>query len=305
MALQSSGPISISDIKTELGSSNNDLRALSAEAGFSTPDGMDEFYGYSAVTEQYYLNNDTYLINDGTSTFTGSNFTFSGWFRVDSVSKKGQHFFSVGRAEFDNRNTAYGFYYSSLNRIQIAARDSSGNRTYRREYALHNETSITGISSSGTGWVASQRGNTDANGFVHIVMTYDFTLTSPSALNVYWNGQVLNPVINESGASLANNIYSTKYTALKLGYVAASSTDKFFGGVDNISWWPYTFTAAHVADLYSKGNMYVGDGYVYGGNTYTPIAANGFDGNLTNTAYNRAGSGNLTTAGSNFSFQSY
>ena len=136
-------------------------------------------------------------------------------------------------------------------------------------------------------------------------MTCDFTLTTASALNVYWNGQVLNSVINEAGASLANNIYSTKYTALKVGYSAASTTDKFFGAADNISWWPYTFTAAHVADLYSKGNTYVGDGYVYGGNTYTPIAANGFDGSLTTTAYNRAGSGNLTTAGSNFSFQSY
>ena len=48
MALQTSGPISISDIKTELGSSSNSLRNLSAAAGFSTPDAMSEFYGYSA-----------------------------------------------------------------------------------------------------------------------------------------------------------------------------------------------------------------------------------------------------------------
>jgi len=50
MALQSSGTISLSDIKTELGSSANDFRSLHALAGFSTPDSISEFYGYSAVT---------------------------------------------------------------------------------------------------------------------------------------------------------------------------------------------------------------------------------------------------------------
>jgi hypothetical protein len=50
MALQSSGAISLSDIKTELGSSANDFRTLHAAAGFSTPDSISEFYGYSNVT---------------------------------------------------------------------------------------------------------------------------------------------------------------------------------------------------------------------------------------------------------------
>ena len=49
MALQSSGAIKISEIKAELGSSSNSLRALSDAAGFSTPDAMSEFYGYSAA----------------------------------------------------------------------------------------------------------------------------------------------------------------------------------------------------------------------------------------------------------------
>jgi hypothetical protein len=54
MALQSSGAISISQIKAELGSSSNSLRALSAAAGKSTPDAMSEFYGYSNVTCHYW-----------------------------------------------------------------------------------------------------------------------------------------------------------------------------------------------------------------------------------------------------------
>jgi hypothetical protein len=49
MALQSSGAISISQIRTELGSSSYSLRTLSSEAGKGTPDAMSEFYGYSAA----------------------------------------------------------------------------------------------------------------------------------------------------------------------------------------------------------------------------------------------------------------
>jgi len=49
MALQSSGSISISQIKAELSSSSSSLRTLSAAAGKSAPDGMQEFYGFSAL----------------------------------------------------------------------------------------------------------------------------------------------------------------------------------------------------------------------------------------------------------------
>jgi hypothetical protein len=52
MALQSSGAISISQIQAELGGTYS-LRALSAAAGFSTPDAMSEFYSYSASTTVY------------------------------------------------------------------------------------------------------------------------------------------------------------------------------------------------------------------------------------------------------------
>lgn len=48
MALPSSGEITIDDIRTELGETTGSLRSLSATAGFSSPDAMSEFYGYSA-----------------------------------------------------------------------------------------------------------------------------------------------------------------------------------------------------------------------------------------------------------------
>ena len=53
MALPSSGPLSIGDIKTELGSSSGSLRTLSAAAGKSTPDAISEFYGYQPLLVDY------------------------------------------------------------------------------------------------------------------------------------------------------------------------------------------------------------------------------------------------------------
>jgi hypothetical protein len=46
--LPSSGPLSINDIRVELGQpqANSSLRSLSNLAGFSTPDAISEFYGY-------------------------------------------------------------------------------------------------------------------------------------------------------------------------------------------------------------------------------------------------------------------
>ena len=48
MALPTSGPLSFTDIAGELSfSSPYSLRSMSSTAGFSTPDAVSEFYGYS------------------------------------------------------------------------------------------------------------------------------------------------------------------------------------------------------------------------------------------------------------------
>lgn len=59
MSLPSSGPLSLNDIRVELQQSqgNNSLRSMSNTAGFSTPDAVSEFYGFS------YLNYNTFEIN--------------------------------------------------------------------------------------------------------------------------------------------------------------------------------------------------------------------------------------------------
>jgi hypothetical protein len=60
MALPSSGPLSIGQIRNELVTSNGSLRFLSARAGKSAPDSISEFYGY-----QYPPGYITYYQNTG------------------------------------------------------------------------------------------------------------------------------------------------------------------------------------------------------------------------------------------------
>lgn len=67
MALPGSGPLSLGNIGNEQGISlsNVSLRSMSSTAGFSTPDSVSEFYGYSSLTYTligtWYLNDPCYV----------------------------------------------------------------------------------------------------------------------------------------------------------------------------------------------------------------------------------------------------
>ena len=87
MTLQSSGAISLSQIKTELNNTSNSIRTLSAAAGKSQPDSFSEFYGYSAAPVSY-----TYSI-----------VAYSGY-----VTVQGTYTTKTGTA-----NTSFSFYNNS------------------------------------------------------------------------------------------------------------------------------------------------------------------------------------------------
>lgn len=86
MALQGSGTISISQIKTELGSSSYSLHTLSVAAGKSTPDSMSEFYGYSNAPSAYQYGSPFMLFDFVAS----SNYSNSGT-QITDLSGNGNH----------------------------------------------------------------------------------------------------------------------------------------------------------------------------------------------------------------------
>ena len=90
MALQTSGAISISQIRTELGSSSGSLRTLSSLAGKSTPDAMSEFYGYSALTQRFAHVTGATSVGGQTGDGSGDKITF-----VDATLGDGNSAYSV------------------------------------------------------------------------------------------------------------------------------------------------------------------------------------------------------------------
>lgn len=73
MALPVSGPLSINDIRNALGSSSGSLRTLSSLAGFSTPDKISDFYGYSPSSGVVFTAvSGLYPVSGGSSTCVGT-----------------------------------------------------------------------------------------------------------------------------------------------------------------------------------------------------------------------------------------
>ena len=254
--LQSSGPISISDIKTELGSSDNSLRILSSDAGFSKPDAMSEFYSFSSFSNDYALDYDG--VNDEVEGATNGNipnqtFTVSMWIRVDATTKHNMVFYGyVGTLDTIANDRLLIYYGASTNRLIVQFRKGNG-QLYRREYPLHDNSGVTGITNSTTGWVASQRGNTDAAGFTHLCFALNQTNGSAtSGIKTYWNG-------NEMTSSVNNRNDFT--TALNPSFLAigdvpnvvAPAATIMEGVLDEIYLYDAQLSAANVNTIYGFG----------------------------------------------------
>ena len=198
MALQSSGQIKISEIKTELGSSSNSLATLSTAAGKSAPHAMSEFYGYSAYTNSHYYSNDgsnDYITGSktGSTPFdinTTQDLSFNFWVRIKSSSKNNETLWNFGSTNANGNNRIFMQYIANSNRFLCRIRTNSVN--FDRQFGLHDNSSATGITSSGTGWTTGQRGNVNSDNFCMITLTYDASQTNAAnAFKLYWNANEL------------------------------------------------------------------------------------------------------------------
>ena len=114
MALPTTGPLSINDIRVELGASstNQSLGTFSDTAGFASPDAITDFYGFSsrssafryngtvgkpflecevsrAITTQFWHNGSNFLPANGDTCYTsatGNNYLANGNYSLRSTS---------------------------------------------------------------------------------------------------------------------------------------------------------------------------------------------------------------------------
>jgi len=256
MALQSSGQISISDIKTELGNTSGSLTTLSVAAGKAAPHGMKEFYGYSASQPstkfwKYSGANDRLVWRDSSPSISGTSqdMSFSFWFRIDRTSKDNLLFFDLyPQGTSSNANRFFLNYSANLNRFIGRYRSSSSN--FDRQWALHDNSSATGVSNSSTGLSTSQRGNVNSDNFAHIVLTYDASQTTgAAAFKCYWNATELTTTATSNNGSRS----AFNFTEITWGNDYNSGTGDA-SGYDEMRIYSKVLSPSEITSIYNSGS---------------------------------------------------
>tara|TARA_R110002167_G_scaffold53769_4_gene153809 strand:+ start:7646 stop:8551 length:906 start_codon:yes stop_codon:yes gene_type:complete len=262
MALQSNGSISISDVKTELGSSSYSLTSLSTSASKTAPHGLKEFYGYThstLVDNDYYWKgdgvNDT-LRNSGSSIGwnTSTDLSWSGWYRIDSGGGAVEQLGSISTSTPSGSNQVFLQFHGGFNRIFLRVRV---NGTFgQRQYPLHDNSSITGVSSAG--WKSTNRGNVNSDGFAHFTFTYDASDTSSNAFQFYWNGAQLTSSVNNQSGTRSSSWTAGSFAIADIISSTTNNPNVFQGGVDQVSMYDKVLSQSEITALYNSGTPITG-----------------------------------------------
>ena len=281
MAVTASGEIKISDILTEVGLSttlaNTSLGNLEGGSVFtintssaakpngSTPNSLSEWYSYehASITNDYFqlsAGNDDANRGGPTGGFVfpinGSvDLSFAGWWKFDGTHTGGttaKQFMGVG-----SNGSNQIFFQNRGAQIRFRLR-WSGN-FHQAFYELKNNSANNAIVGLGTNGAinASNRGNVNAAGYVHLAFTYDASeATSVGGLKVYWNGSLLTQTSNQSNLSVAlRNSNGYNADTITLGGIVSNSsaTNAHKGGIDNIAVYNSLLSASNVSTLYNSG----------------------------------------------------
>ena len=314
MAVKSSGQLSLrSDILAEVGGFsyvNLSLRNLSNAAGFSTPDAMSEFYGYSR--NRYYISatGSGYLRTNFVSPpYPGgdrSAFSMGLWFRNIAPGKRNQNLIAVGDGMYSTttgtftgrRDYILMRYLASLNRIIVEVYNN-GTRRLKRDYPLHDYPNLayTGVANSGTGWTAGQRGIHDGNGFTHISCTVDlYSTTATNSIKVYWMGDELTYSVSNvnSGVYPVSPINGPYASVGEDLHQRPPSGGSWYGDIDNAWIYPGNLGPGVHDAITNLGNVSMMS--YFQNNALTPFAVWAFENNTfleggSSVAYRLTGGG--------------
>jgi hypothetical protein len=313
MAIKSSGQLALfGDIATEFGAPpvNIGLRAMSSLAGFAVPDAMSEFYGFSAIQNDWYFQTSRAWLeaNNGSYGNLSLGTTMMGWFNITATSRKNNILFSTGGRTDNRRGSITAFYYGQFNRLVVELWDTGNVRRLRRQYPLHNSPNvgITGVTSSGTGWTRNQKGNTDSQGFVHLAFSINTSQNSYTGIRTYWNGEELTYSVNNvsSGIRLDNQV-SNRHLAVANTAWNASTTSNFEGYIDNPTFFNYVVGSSVIRNIYQQGNIFGLDAADDVG-TPRPYYAQGFEsgGDLNAQVFNTSNK-SQSILGSSYGWATY
>jgi len=225
-----------------------------------------ENLGYSPTTNAkmsyWYGANTGYVSNDGVNgsiqggwsrnyQMVNNDWSIVCWVRMKSSTKKNQNFWDFNTSTAPNSNNRIFFQYTAnLNRFVARVRTNSTN--FDRQWALHGNSGVTGITNSSTGWTTGQRGNTNSENWTMLTVTYDASQsTGASAFKMYWNAGEL------TSQAAANNGTRTNFTQATLGLCDSIHNTPSAGCANiDIDEWKYfetVLSSANVSTLYNSG----------------------------------------------------
>ena len=201
-------------------------------------DGVNDYISGDAVTP--------YIWTDARN----QDLSLSFWVRIDSTTKKNQVFFSLSASDSSTDDALLCGYDSAFNRIYF--RERFGGSNLHRTFALHDNASATGITSSSAGWKASNRGRTNDDGFTNITVTYDAS-SGASGIKIFWNNEQLTTVANTTNTGTQPN-----WIPLRLGigdYIAGDNptANALGGAINEIKLYDRVLTSSEVSDIYNGG----------------------------------------------------
>ena len=261
MALQNSGPISLTDIAAELGISqtNMSLRSMSNLAGFAQPDAISEFYGYTNLASANYANFTRgqaikkqavvpQLLLGGIQ-----DITVSMWVKQGATAAAVQNQILFDFAEANNTNNRFFLQYDKNgNRFVLRMRTNSSNFTINYEIEQNNSSMGLGTN-SGTRWSTTNRGAVNSDGWCLLTVVYDASQSTPAnAFTFYWNNNV---VSTGSGAG-AGSRTTKNVNFITFGnnnHNPTTTAGGFVGGMDEIKIYTSALSSSNVNDIYNAG----------------------------------------------------
>ena len=256
MALQSSGQISINDIKTELGNSSGSLNTLSVAAGKAAPHAMSEFYGYANYSNLKYYENDgtgDYISGStGSAPFTinsTQDLSISMWVRPQNTADQNHLMINFSNTTSDGNNRLFISYTASVNRIITRVRTNSSN--FDRQFALHDNSAQTGLTTTNA-WSANNRGNANSDGWINLTVTYDASQSNAeAAFKLFWNGSECTSTAASSNGS-RGSIAATNY---KIGenIHSTNSGGNAFMDFDEIKVYDRIISSEAITNIYNSG----------------------------------------------------
>lgn len=256
MALQSSGQISINDIKTELGNSSGSLNTLSVAAGKAAPHAMSEFYGYANYSNLKYYENDgtgDYISGStGSAPFTinsTQDLSISMWVRPQNTADQNHLMINFSNTTANGNNRLFISYTASVNRIITRVRTNSSN--FDRQFALHDNSTQTGLTTT-TAWSANNRGNSNSDGWINLTVTYDASQSAAeAAFKLYWNGSECTSTAASSNGS-RGSIAATNYKIGENIHLTNSAGNAFMD-FDEIKVYNRIISSSAITSIYNSG----------------------------------------------------